>query len=104
MSNKLKYSHVVFPQHLNISIYIVLNLAFIKTDDSVKYIIMGLHQMFGKFYIYFFFLGEKCLVSSPNSAFDFTTPKPIGQDIDQVPGGGYDHTYCLPQSKDFCAE
>ena len=49
-------------------------------------------------------LGEKCSVSSPNSAFDFTTPKPIGQDIDKVPGGGYDHTYCLPQSKEFCAE
>ena len=49
-------------------------------------------------------LGEKCSVSSPNSAFDFTTPKPIGQDIDQVPGGGYDHNYCLPQSKEFCAE
>jgi len=48
--------------------------------------------------------GEKCLVSSTNNAFDFTTPKPIGQDIDKVPGGGYDHTYCLPQSKGFCAE
>jgi len=48
--------------------------------------------------------GEKCSVSSPNSAFDFTKPKPIGQDIDKVPGGGYDHNYCLPQSKEFCAE
>ena len=47
-------------------------------------------------------LGEICSVSSPNSAFDFLTPKPIGQDIDKI--GGYDHNFCLPKSKEYCAE
>lgn len=46
--------------------------------------------------------GEICSVSSPNSAFDFLTPKPIGQDIDKI--GGYDHNFCLPKSKEYCAE
>ncbi|XP_068730399.1 galactose mutarotase-like [Montipora capricornis] len=46
--------------------------------------------------------GEQCSVSSPNSAFDFLEPKPIGQDLDKI--GGYDHTYCLPKSKEFLAE
>ena len=49
-------------------------------------------------------LGEKCSVASPNDAFDFTKPKPIGQDIAKVPGGGYDHNYCLPKSEECCAE
>ena len=48
------------------------------------------------------FVGEQCSVSSPNSAFDFLEPKPIGQDLDKI--GGYDHTYCLPKSKEFLAE
>ena len=65
---------------------------------------MELHNYFRYLLRSILFLGEMRSVSSRNSAFDFTTPKPIGQDIDKVPGGGYDHTYCLLQSKEFCAE
>lgn len=46
--------------------------------------------------------GEKWSVSNPNDAFDFQEPKPIGKDIENI--GGYDHTFCLPKSKESLAE
>ena len=41
-------------------------------------------------------------MSSPNDAFDFTKPKPIGKDIHKI--DGYDHNYCLKEKKKGCAE
>lgn len=36
------------------------------------------------------------LLPVAGGVFDFTTAKPIGRDLDGVPGGGYDHCFVIP--------
>lgn len=43
------------------------------------------------------------LVAVPDGVFDFTNGKPVGRDLEAVPGGGYDHFFVIPGGKSLRA-
>lgn len=43
------------------------------------------------------------LVAVSGGVFDFTRAKPVGRDLDAVPGGGYDHFFVIPGEKSLRA-
>ncbi len=50
-----------------------------------------------------FLIPDGNIVSVTNNAFDFTSAKEIGKEIDSISGGGYDHCFVLSGNIEKCA-
>ena len=93
---KVEYSAVTdAPTLCNLSHHSFFNL----TGDSSRSILDHILELDAEYYIP---VDEKLIPSGEirpvaGTAFDFRTPKPIGQDIDEA--GGYDHNWCLSAGK-----